>query len=75
MAAQYSHNYSVTYLGKWLLIKAYNNKRNFKEVWEFTLVTTDSSNNLRHYFPIMLNCTKQYIAKNFNDNILWPNIK
>jgi hypothetical protein len=74
MASSYSHNYSVTYFGKWLSINAYN-KHNFEDVWELQLITIDSSDNLRNYFPRMLNCTKQYIAKNFNDKVLCPNVK
>ena len=75
LASSYSHDYSVTYFGKWLSIKAYNNKRNFEDVWELDLVTVDSSDDLRNYFPMMLNCAEQYIAKNFNDNVLCPKVK
>ena len=75
MASSYSHNYSVTYFGKWLSIKAYNNKRNFEDVWELKLIAIDSSHDLRNYFPWMLNCAEQYIAKNFNNNVLCSNVK
>lgn len=69
MASSYLHNYSVTYFGKWLSIKAYK-KHNAQDIWKLTAIGVDSSDDLRSYFPAMINCAKQHIAKNFNNKVL-----